>query len=153
GRRDGQPREWTGEVDSIVPRSNWQNGSRSFPVIVRIKNEIDETVTPPIPALREGMMAEATFNGEEVQAILVPKDSMVRTSRGTFVYIINPAADGQPLSVRQVLVEPGLSSGTWIQITGENLVAGMQVVTEGAERLRAFQTVSIVKEDGTAEHN
>ncbi|MEZ6033284.1 MAG: efflux RND transporter periplasmic adaptor subunit [Planctomycetaceae bacterium] len=153
GRRDGQPREWTGEVDSIVPRSNWQNGSRSFPVIVRIKNEIDETVTPPIPALREGMMAEATFHGEEVQAILVPKDSMVRTSRGTFVYIINPAADGQPLSVRQVLVEPGLSSGTWIQITGENLVAGMQVVTEGAERLRAFQTVSIVKEDGTAEHN
>jgi HlyD family secretion protein len=147
GSRDGQAREWTGEVDSVVPRSNWQNGSRSFPVIVRVRNRIDDTTMPPVPALREGMMAEATFRGEEVDAVLVPKDSMVRTSRGTFIYVINPTDSGDPLSVRQVLVEPGLSSGTWIQVSGENLFAEMQVVTDGAERLRAFQTVKIVKED------
>jgi HlyD family secretion protein len=147
GSRDGQAREWTGKVDSVVPRSNWQNGSRSFPVIVRIENEINESTTPPVPALREGMMAEATFRGAEVNAVLVPKDSMVRTSRGTFIYVINPTVNGDPPSVRQVIVEPGLSSGTRIQVSGENIEAGMQVVTDGAERLRAFQTVEIVNED------
>ena len=146
GRRNGLAREWTGVVESIVPRSNWQTGSRSFPVIVRINNEIDSTTMPPVPALREGMMAEATFRGEEVNTVLVPKDSMVRTSRGTFIYVINPIANGGPLSVRQIIVEPGLSSGTWIQVSGENIAADMQVVTEGAERLRAFQTVEIVKD-------
>ena len=146
GGRNGQHRQWTGVVDSVVPRSNWQNGSRSFPVIVRVQNEIDESTMPPVPALREGMMAEATFLGEGVDGVLVPKDSMVRTSRGTFIYVINPAVEGEPLSVRQVLVEPGLSSDTRIQVTGENLEAGMQVITEGAERLRAFQTVQIMKE-------
>lgn len=147
---------WTGVVDSVVPRSNWQSGSRSFPVIVLvsnqikwIRNEIDGTVTP-VPALREGMMAEATFRGEGVDGVLVPKDSMVRTSRGTFIYVINPAVEGEPLSVRQVLVESGLSSGTWIQVTGENLADGMQVITEGAERLRAFQTVQIKQEEEVA---
>ncbi len=150
GSRNGQAVEWTGEVDSVVPRSNWQSGSRSFPVIVRIENKIDESTMPPVPALREGMMAEATFRGEGVDAVLVPKDSMVRTSRGTFIYIINPPVAGEPLSVRQVLVEPGLSSGTWIQVTGENLTLGMQVVTEGAERLRAFKSVAIVPEDSNA---
>ncbi|MEJ7594543.1 MAG: efflux RND transporter periplasmic adaptor subunit [Planctomycetaceae bacterium] len=147
GSRDGRAVQWMGEVDSVVPRSNWQNGSRSFPVIVRIENKIDTSTMPPVPALREGMMAEATFRGESVEAVLVPKDSMVRTSRGTFIYVINPHVDGESLSVRQVLVEHGLSSGTWIQVTGEDLAADMQVVTEGAERLRAFQTVAIVKED------
>ena len=140
---------WIGVVDSVVPRSNWQNGSRSFPVIVRITNEIETTTMPPIPAIREGMMAEATFQGELIEAILVPKDSLVRTTRGTFVFVINPASEGQPLSVRQVMVTPGLSTGGAIQVTGESLEPGQQVVTEGAEGLRAFHTVEIMKEEGT----
>ncbi len=147
GGRNGQSRAWTGVVDSVVPRSNWQNGSRSFPVIVRVKNEIDESTMPPVPALREGMMAEATFHGEGVDGVLVPKDSMVRTSRGTFVYVINPSTDGTPLSVRQVLVTTGVSADTWIQVIGDGLAAGQQVVTEGAERLRAFATVQIMKDE------
>ncbi len=146
GGRNGQSREWTGVVDTVVPRSNWQNGSRSFPVIVRVKNEIDESTMPPIPALREGMMAEAQFRGEVVDGMLVPKDSMVRTSRGTFIYIINPAAEGTPMSVRQVLVTTGVSADTWIQVIGDGIAANQQVVTEGAERLRAFQTVQIMHE-------
>ncbi|MFM7834449.1 MAG: hypothetical protein ACKPJD_21830, partial [Planctomycetaceae bacterium] len=28
---------------AVVPRSNWQQGSRSFPVIIRIRNEIDQS--------------------------------------------------------------------------------------------------------------
>ncbi|HAP07909.1 MAG TPA: hypothetical protein DCR20_08770 [Planctomycetaceae bacterium] len=137
-------REWTGRVAAVVPRSNWERGSRSFPVIIRIQNEIDSSTTPPTPALREGMMAEAAFRGIPVKALLVPKDSVVRTSRGAFVYVVNPAEEGKPLSVRQVLVSLGIGTGVWIQVQGESLAAGQQVVTEGAERLRAFQTVSIM---------
>ena len=147
GNRNGEAREWKGEVSSIVPRSNWEGGSRSFPVIIRIKNEIDTSTMPPIPALREGMMAEAAFAGQSIDAVLVPKDSMVRTSLGTFIFVVNPLTEGQPPSVRQVMVEPGLSSEASIQVTGENLEPGMQVVTEGAERLRAFQSVEIMKQD------
>lgn len=147
GTRNGLPKTWPGEVTFIVPRSNWEEGSRSFPVVIRIRNVMDESSMPPIPALREGMMAEAEFKGEDIEALLAPKDSLVRTSRGTFVYIINPSVEGEPLSVRQVLVTPGLSSGSWVQVIGEGLEAGQQVVTEGAERLRAFQTVQIMKDD------
>lgn len=144
----GSSREWTGKVLTVVPRSNWKEGSRSFPVIIRVPNEgfFDKDsvpILPPKPALREGMMAEAEFSGEAVDAIMVPKDSVVRTSRGNFIYVINPSPEGQPLSVRQVEVTLGIGSDTWIQVTGENLEAGMKVVTEGAPRMRPFQPVQI----------
>lgn len=138
---------WYGVVDALVSQSDWEKGSRSFPVVVRIKNEMRGTAENPQPVLREGMMAEAEFFGEEVEAILVPKDSMVRTSRGTFVFAVNPPADGKPLSVRQVLVTPGISDGHWIEVRGTDLTAGTQVVTEGAERLRAFQTIQVLENE------
>ena len=89
-------------------------------------------------------MAEAAFRGVSVKALLVPKDSVVRTSRGAFVFVVNPAEAGKPLSVRQVMVTLGLGTGLRIQVQGESLAAGQQVVTEGAERLRAFQTVTVM---------
>lgn len=92
-------------------------------------------------------MAEASFRGRLVEALLVPKDSIVRTSRGSFVFAVNPATGDKPLSVRQVMVTPGIGTGTWIQVTGESLAAGQQVVTEGAERLRAFQAVQVMTGD------
>lgn len=149
GRKDGKLRGWPGEVATIVPRSNWESGSRSFPVIIRIQNEFDTESGTPLPALREGMMAEATFNGSPVDGMMVPKDSIVRTSRGAFIFVVNPQEADTPLSVRQVMVEVGISNGTWIQVRGESLEAGQQVVTEGAERLRAFKTIEIIKTDKT----
>ena len=140
----GAVREWKGRVATIVPRSNWEAGSRSFPVIIRIENQVDQTTVPPTPALREGMMAEASFQGRSVDAILVPKDAIVRTSRGSFIFVVNPTTGTEPTSVRQVMVTTGIGTGTWIQVTGESLAAGQQVVTEGAERLRAFQAVQIM---------
>lgn len=144
----GSLRQWPVIDLTVVPRSNWQEGSRSFPVIIVIENEgfydkDSAPIVPPTPALREGMMAEAEFSGEEVDAILVPKDSVVRTSRGNFIYVINPSTEGESLSVRQVEVTLGIGSETWIQVTGETLEAGMQVVTEGAPRMRPFQAVQI----------
>lgn len=137
---------WTGTVSSIVPRSAWEVGSRSFPVIVRIKNPMQGPGNAPIPTLREGMVAEAEFFGRMIEATLVPKDTLVRTSRGTFVFAVNPAASAEAPSVRQVMVRPGISKDGWIQVSGSDLEAGMQVVTEGAERLRPFQSVQMLQE-------
>jgi RND family efflux transporter MFP subunit len=151
--------QWQGQVSTLIPRSEWESGSRSFPVIVRISNRIDDSVSPPLPALREGMMAEAEFAGVAVDAILVPKDSIVRSSRGAFVYVLNPPADGGIQNVRQVMVQTGVAVDGWIQVTGEGLAAGQQVVVEGAERLRPFKSVTIVSAaaadaaDGSAADN
>ncbi len=142
--------QWQGKVDSIVSSSNWESGSRSFPVIIRVQNELREINGSHEPVLRQGMMAEAEFFGESVDAVMVPKDSLVRTSRGTFIFAVNPPEPGKPLSVRQVQVEPGISVNEWIQVQGTDLQAGVQVVTEGGERLRAFQTVQIVSENDVA---
>ena len=106
--------------------------------------------TPPVFAQAAG--ADLLYVAYEPpapnsEAILVPKDAMVRTSRGTFVYVINPSTEGKPTSVRQVLVTTGVSADTLIQVIGEGLAAGQQVVTEGAERLRAFQSVAIIKDE------
>ena len=154
----GLSREWIVEKLTVVPRSNWKEGSRSFPVILVIKNKgfFDKDsapIVPPTPALREGMMAEAEFSGKEEDAIMVPKDSIVRTSRGNFIYVINPPTEEKSLSVRQVEVTLGIGSDTWIQVTGENLEAGMQVVTEGAPRMRPFQPVQIGKNEESETSN
>ena len=103
----------------------------------------------PLPTLREDMMAEVELFGTPIEAKLVPKDSLVRTSRGTFVFAVNPTEDGQPLSVRRVPVEPGISEAGLIQVSSNELEPDTLVVTEGAERLRPFQSVSIIEEDGT----
>lgn len=137
---------WEGIVHRIVPRSDWETGSRSFPVVIRVDNRISEINKQPIPLLREGMMAEAEFYGRPVFGTLVPKDSLVRTSRGTFVFALNPPDENGNVSVRQISVETGLSEGAWMQARGE-LQSGVQVVTEGAERLRPFQTVSLLPDE------
>ena len=143
---DSADGRWTGTVVSVIPRSEWETGSRSFPVIVRVKNRMNGSEDAPVPTLREGMMAEVEFFGTTLQAKMVAKDSLVRTSRGTFVFAINPLEPDKPLSVRQVLVETGISEGDAIQVLTDELQSGEQVVTEGAERLRPFQTVSILPE-------
>lgn len=137
---------WNGTVRAMVPRSEWETGSRSFPVIVRIANPMTGPAEKPVPALREGMMVEVVFAGRPFEATLVPKDSLVRTSRGSFVLALNPSEAEKPDSVRQVMVEPGISKAEWIQVIGTDLEPGMRVVTEGAERLRPFQSVQILPE-------
>lgn len=144
-KEDGR---WDGTILNVVPRSDWETGSRSFPVIVRVTNRMGGTEESPLPTLREGMMAEVEFFGTPVEANLVPKDSLVRTSRGTFVFAVNPPEEGQPLSVRRVAVEPGISEAGLIQVISDDLEPDTPVVTEGAERLRPFQTVSIIEETG-----
>ena len=137
----------TGTIVSVVPRSDWQSGSRGFPVLVRMKNQFKKVGEQNVPLLKEGMMAEVTFTGEPEPALLVPKDSIVRTSRGRFLYVYQPGEEGGNGLARQVQIETGLSEGAWIQVFGEGLDQAAQVVNEGAERLsRPVQEVQLAKE-------
>lgn len=144
---DGAPGNREGTIWRIVPRSQWQTGSRGFPVRVRLKNDFVEQDGRRIPTLKEGMMAEVTFEGPPIEALLIPKDALVRSSRGAVIFAFDPAeADAGKGTVRQLIVELGISEADQIQILTDELKPGMQVVVEGAERLRPFQEVQLLKE-------
>jgi HlyD family secretion protein len=123
-----------GVIDSIVPRTNWQQGSRSFPVIVRMPNTIESGQ----PMLKEGMLARIAFYGATREVLLVNKDAIDRSSGKPMVYIVQP--DNR---VRAVEVQDGLSQGQFIEVSGD-LQAGDRIVTEGVERLRPYQEVIVV---------
>lgn len=145
---------WVSTVHKVIPRSDWEAGSRAFPVVLRVS--VDENaktdasdadnVAVKTPLL-EGMMAEAEFFGLRLKGLLVPKDSLVRTQEGWCVFVVNPAQEGSPDSVTRVMVETGISKDGWIQVVSDDLKAGMQVVNDGAERLRPFQTIQIQTQD------
>ena len=117
--------QWKGKIVSIVPQSRWKEGSRSFPVRIELKNWFRETNGLRIPVLQEGMMAEVTIHGKPVTALMVPKDSVVRTTRGNQLFVLDSQADEQQhSSVTQKQVETGLSEGDWIQVFVEGLKAG-----------------------------
>ena len=125
-----------GVIESIVPRANWQQGSRSFPVIVRMPNTIESGQ----PKLKEGMLARITFHGASREVLLVDKDAIDRSSGKPIVYLVQP--DNR---VRAVEVQDGMSQGQFTEVSGE-LQAGDQIVTEGVERLRPYQEVIVVNQ-------
>ena len=158
--------EWTGDIVHIVPQSDWEHGSRGFPVVVRIKNEFHTvdlagdggTTLQKVPVLKAGMIARVTILGPEVDTLLAPKDALVRATRGTFLFTFDPLDKNAPLdpkkpamgAVRQIPVEGNLnmSDGESIEvrvaandpsIQGNPLKPGLWVVTEGGERLRPAQ--------------
>ncbi len=157
--------KWTGRIVHIVPQSDWERGSRSFPVVVRIPNTINtleveglegKTRQQLVPELKAGMMARVTFRGSEHDTLLAPKDALVRTTRGTYVFVYEPVKASAALdphqptmgAVHQVEIEADLhmSDGEMIGIRVKNptgkdnkLASQMWVVTEGGERLAPVQ--------------
>ena len=133
-------RNVSGEVRHIVPRSQWSSGSRSFPVIVRVKN----TIEAGRPMLTEGMVARVEFRGSPRDVLLAEKDSIVRSSGRPLVFVVT-----EDETVRAVEVTEGISEGKYVEVQGD-LGPGAVLVTEGVERLRPFDKVSILR-DAAAE--
>ncbi|GAB4143153.1 MAG: hypothetical protein Tsb009_14050 [Planctomycetaceae bacterium] len=161
------PKPWTGRILQIVPQSEWQTGSRAFPVKVRIRNHFRNVSVPAetknsagrkssspkmvkrrLPVLNEGMMATVTFRGRKVKTRLVPKDALVRTTHGFRINLFRPGKPGSNLgSTIQLTVRTGMSVGDHIQVSVQpknpgdpaDLTDGMLVVTEGGERLLPVQ--------------
>ncbi|MEW4451398.1 efflux RND transporter periplasmic adaptor subunit [Bremerella sp. JC817] len=131
-------RQFTGKVFSITPQADVR--ARTFPVKIRIKNEFDGEK----PVLKAGMMGNVLLQtGERKTALLVPKDAVVLGGRSPMVFAVEKAPMSEGNVVKPIPVTLGVSEGGSIEVTGP-LTPGMQVVTQGNERLRPGQTVNIL---------
>lgn len=117
----------TGEVTDVIPRADPQ--ARSFPVKVRIPN--------PDGRVGVGMVASVDLPiGRNEEALIVPKDAIVRQGDREIVYRIN----GDD-TVEAVAVRSGQGVDAWVVVDGP-VGSGDRVVTRGNERLRPGQAVS-----------
>ncbi len=118
----------TGTIVGVVRQADPQ--SRTFPIRVRIAN--------PGWRIGAGMLARVSLpvGGESVDALLVPKDAVVRQGPREVVYRINDDRTVEPVEV-----ESGQGVGPWVVVAGE-VSEGQRVVTRGNERLRPGQTVA-----------
>jgi len=131
-----------GEVDTIVPQADLR--SRTLPVRAKIAN----VERGGLPLLRPGMIGRASLSfGTRREVILIKKDALVLGGATPIVYKL--AKNGDKTTVVQVAVKTGSSVGSWIEVTG-SLQPGDQVVTQGNERLRPDQEVSILKTNDEA---
>jgi len=151
-----------GEVMHIVPRANWQQGSRSFPVHIRVENRVDEQGQP---LLKEGMLARVTLEGESRKALKIHKDCLVRTSGRPVVFRLDKDNRARPIEVKL-----GLLTGDYVEyVPGGGdpsatsqasppseesadtvpLQPGDRLVSDGAERLRPMQQVTVLPNPAT----
>jgi membrane fusion protein, multidrug efflux system len=79
--------------------------------------------------------------GTRRDSIVVPSASVLRGSKGAFVYVVD--ADN---AVTSVLVTPGPADGTTIAVDGP-LKPGVRVVTDGADNLRDGAKVEVIAPD------
>lgn len=133
-------RLFTGQVARIVPEAEVR--SRSFPVKVRLANEI---LPDGSALLKPGMFARVALPVERKGAVLlVPKDALVLGGREPMVYVVDPdEKDPKKGRWRAVSVRLGVALESLVEVAGA-LGPGEQVVVEGNERLRPGQEVLIV---------
>jgi HlyD family secretion protein len=137
------PHEWTGTVAALVPRSEWEAGSRLFPVKVAVPNQVAEIGGQMQAVLREGMLVRVAFAGPPHEATLVPKNAIVRSETASRMYAVVPGDKPDNGKARPIIVQEGEAFGDRIEILNSDLQPGMQVVTEGAERLTPFADILI----------
>jgi RND family efflux transporter MFP subunit len=128
----------TGIVSAIVPQADVQ--ARTFPVKVRVKNELSEDG----PLIKSGMYARVMLaSGNRQKAMLVMKDSLVLGGPQPVVFIVDDPQKAKHGKVRPVPVQLGASIGSMIQVTADGLKPGELVIVQGNERLRPGQVVQI----------
>ncbi len=127
-----------GRVHSIVPQADLR--SRSFPVRIRVRNEIDAGR----PALKSGMLARAEMPlGDRGERTMLDKDAIVFGGPRPTVYVVEGrATKNAESSVRAVPVELGVMDGDLIEVTGD-VAAGSYVVIRGNERLKNLEKVRV----------
>jgi RND family efflux transporter MFP subunit len=112
--------EVAGELHRVIPRADPQ--ARTFPIKIRIPN--------PDRKIGVGMLARVSLPvGAIYDAVLVPKDAIVRQGPQEIVYRIK-----EDQTVEPVPVVPGQGVGVWIEVQGP-LAPGDRVVTRGNERV------------------
>ena len=146
-RVDPLGEEIEGEIVSLTPYG--PTASRTFPVRVRLDDQGGR--------LKVGMSVTASIAiGPEREALVVSKDAVLVRPDGSTVWVA--LTEGEPLTAEvhpvpvtitarmpgEYAIEPESAEGR------ELLVAGTQVVVEGAERLQKEQQVRIITLDGSS---
>jgi len=135
-------RRFPGKVIAVIPQADIR--ARTFPVKVRVPNQFEDDQ----PVLKAGMMGDVMLQTSETKlGLLVPKDAVVLNRGAKVVYVVTPAEKGQ--IARMVPVKLGIQEETDIEIMGE-IEPGMNVVTDGNERLRPGQPVTILPDSSAA---
>lgn len=117
-----------GTVYSIVAQAD--RAARTFPVKMEIPNSDF--------VIKGGMVARVTLTvGETYEALVVPKDALVLKGGNQFLFLVQNGV------VVQKQVKPGIHTDGLVEVSGE-LEAGMDVVTQGNERLLPGQAVRIL---------
>lgn len=133
-----QQQPFVGTVARIVPEADLR--SRTFPVKIRLANP----KTDDGHQLKAGMLARATVAiGPSINALLVPKDSLVLGGPTPVVMAIVVDEEKKLTTVRPVPVTLGIAEGSLIQVIGD-LTAKQQVVVVGNERVRPGSPVKPV---------
>jgi len=129
-----------GKVIAVVPQADVR--ARTFPVKIGVENTISDSG----PLIKAGMYARATLpTGNEVKAMLVPKDALVLGGEKPTVFkLVKPAEKDESAQVAPVPVDLGVATDQWIQVIGP-LQAGDKVIVQGNERLRPGATVKVVR--------
>jgi hypothetical protein len=137
--------ELDGTVVSITPLG--ASASRTFPVRVRLDDQQGR--------LKVGMSVTAMIaTGPQRRGLVVPKDAVLVRPDGSTVWTIASGSDSPALQARPVPVTIDVRMEREYAVLPETaegrqlLVAGTQVVIEGAERLMPGQEVTIVSLDG-----
>ncbi|MEM1070036.1 MAG: efflux RND transporter periplasmic adaptor subunit [Planctomycetota bacterium] len=132
---------FVGTIERVVPVADAR--ARTFPVYIRMKNEVVEGV----PKLKGGMLARVDVPaGKREPKPLVPKDALVLNGTDRAVYVIDPdpkSNDKDSGIARKVPVRLGVATGEFIQVSGD-LDEDDWVVIEGNERLLPGSGVTIV---------
>jgi RND family efflux transporter MFP subunit len=130
---DGLPgRSFEGTITAVIPMAD--EATRTFPVRIEVPN--------PKGEIKAGMLGRATMPaGNPHKALLVPKDALVLSGRGTSVFVVNDD------SAHLVPVKTGPAHGPLIEVQGD-LRAGAKVVIRGNERLSPGRPVKIIPKKG-----
>lgn len=139
-------RTFEGKVAVIVPRADPR--ARTFPVDVRVPNQplgSDAGGAGGGMLLKAGLFARVTLSvGKKQKVVLVPKDALVLGGPTPTVYVFAPADEGATSgTVRPVAVIVRAAYDGLVQVEGQ-VGPGERVVTQGNERLRPGQAVSIL---------
>lgn len=129
-------RERLGRVSAIIPAGNV--ATRTFPLKIRVT----DVGAPPVP-LVQGMEARVDVpSGDQVDAVLVPRDAVMLT-QGRHQLWVNAQGAAAPVPV-EVLAYKGSQAALRALENGGVLHDGVEVVIKGNERLRPGQPLDIV---------
>ncbi|MCA1943846.1 MAG: efflux RND transporter periplasmic adaptor subunit [Desulfovibrio sp.] len=129
-------RERLGRVSAIIPAGNV--ATRTFPLKIRVT----DVGAPPVP-LVQGMEARVDVpSGDQVDAVLVPRDAVMLT-QGRHQLWVNAQGAAAPVPV-EVLAYKGSQAAVRALENGGVLHDGVEVVVKGNERLRPGHPLDIV---------